>query len=114
MKRSYREFLQDILDAITEIEFFINGISFEEFQLNREKILAVVKLLENIGEAVKNIPKEQRQLYPSIPWQSIAGMRNILAHQYWQVDITVTWETVTVFLPSLKTVTSDILNQEII
>ncbi len=53
MKRSYQEFLQDILDAITEIESFIDGISFDDFQSDRTKVLAVVKLLEIVGEAVK-------------------------------------------------------------
>ncbi len=55
MKRSYQEFLQDILDAITEIESFIDGISFDDFQSDRTKVLAVVKLLEIVGEAVKKI-----------------------------------------------------------
>ena len=82
MKRSYREFLQDILDAIAKIESFLDGISFEDFQLNKEKILAVIKLLEIIGEAVRNIPDEQCRLYPEIPWQSIVGMKNILVHEY--------------------------------
>ncbi len=53
MKRSYTEFLQDILHAITEIGLFVNGASYEAFESNREKTLAVVKLLEVIGEAVK-------------------------------------------------------------
>jgi uncharacterized protein with HEPN domain len=55
MKRSYTDFLQDILDAITEINLFINGISYKAFESNREKSLAVVKLLEIIGEAVKKV-----------------------------------------------------------
>jgi len=113
MKHSYQEFLQDILDAIAEIELFIDGISFEEFQLNREKTLAVVKLLEIIGEAVKNIPEEKYALYPDVPWRSITGMRNILVHEYWQVDITVAWRTAIVFLPLLKAIIGEMLNQEI-
>jgi uncharacterized protein with HEPN domain len=55
MKRSYTDFLQAILDAITEINLFINGISYKAFESNREKSLAVVKLLEIIGEAVKKV-----------------------------------------------------------
>ncbi len=112
MKRSYKEYLQDILNSIAEIESFVNGVNFEDFQANREKTLAVVKLLEIIGEAVKNIPKQQRRLYPDIPWQSIAGMKDILVHEYWQVDIVLVWRTVQVFLPALKVVIFDMLNQE--
>jgi uncharacterized protein with HEPN domain len=113
MKRSYREFLQDILNAINDIESFLNGVNFKSFESNKEKTLAVIKLLEIIGEAVKNIPPEQRRLYPDIPWQSIAGMKDILVHEYWQADITLVWRTVKVFLPGLKVVVFDMLNQEV-
>jgi uncharacterized protein with HEPN domain len=63
--------------------------------------------------SVKNIPPEQRRLYPDIPWQSIAGMRDILVHEYWQADITLVWRTVQDFLPVLKVVVFDMLNQEV-
>ncbi|MHC5612944.1 MAG: HepT-like ribonuclease domain-containing protein [Nostoc sp.] len=102
MKQSYTEFLQDILDAITEIELFISGVSYKAFESNREKTLAVVKLLEVIGEAVKKIPNERREQYPDIPWKSIAGMKDMLVHEYWQVDVAVVWATVQHSLPSLK------------
>ncbi|WP_256891029.1 HepT-like ribonuclease domain-containing protein [Cylindrospermopsis raciborskii] len=82
MKRSYTEFLQDILDAITEIGLFVNGVSYEAFESNREKTLAVVKLLEVIVEAVKKISNERREQYPDIPWKSIAGMNDMLVHEY--------------------------------
>lgn len=112
MKRSYTEFLQDILDAITEVEFFVNGINFDAFQVNREKTLAVVKLLEIIGEAVKKIPDDKRNCYSEIPWQAIAGMRDILVHEYWQVDVAVVWSTVHNSLPPLKSVVMDMLDRE--
>jgi len=104
MTRSYTESLQDILDAITEIGLFVNGVSYEAFNSNREKTLAVVKLLEIIGEAVKKIPDERRKQYPDIPWKSVAGMKDMLVHEYWRVDIAVTWTTVHHFLPSLEAV----------
>ena len=74
MKRSYTEFLQDILDAIAEIELFMTGVSFHTFESNREKILAVVKLLEIIGEALKKIPGDRRVCYPELPWMELEGM----------------------------------------
>ena len=104
MKRSYTEFLQDILHAITEIGLFVNGASYEAFESNREKTLAVVKLLEVIGEAVKKIPNERHELYPDIPWKSIAGMKDMLVHEYWQFDVAVVWATVQHSLPSLKAI----------
>ncbi|EFA73815.1 hypothetical protein CRD_00575 [Raphidiopsis brookii D9] len=66
--------------------------------------MAVVKLLEVIGEAVKKIPNERRELYPDIPWKSIAGMKDMLVHEYWQVDVAVVWATVQHSLPSLKAI----------
>ena len=89
MKRNYTEFLQDILDAIAEIELFMTGVSFHTFESNREKILAVVKLLEIIGEAVKKIPSDRRVCYPELSWKSIAGMKDILVHEYWEIDVAV-------------------------
>lgn len=69
MERNYSDFLRDILDAIAEVESFTLGVNYQSFQANREKSLAVVKLLEIIGEAVKKIPIAQRQKYPEIPWK---------------------------------------------
>ncbi|MGB6166151.1 MAG: HepT-like ribonuclease domain-containing protein, partial [Geitlerinemataceae cyanobacterium] len=77
-QRGLRESLEDILDAISEINSFLRGVTFEDFLSNREKVLAVVKLLEIIGEATKKIPSELRNKYPDIPWSSVAGMRDIL------------------------------------
>ncbi len=110
MKRSLSEFLQDILDATTEIEDFVAGVDFVGFMSNREKVLAVVKLLEVIGEAVKQIPHEKRILYPEIPWKSVAGMRDILVHHYWEIDTAVVWTTVQESLPLLKIVILDMLS----
>ncbi|QZZ19662.1 DUF86 domain-containing protein [Leptothermofonsia sichuanensis E412] len=112
MGRNYSEVLQDILDAIAEIESFTAGIDFQLFQANREKSLAVVKLLEIIGEAVKKIPIARRQNYPEIPWKSVAGMKDILVHEYWQVDTAVVWATIQGSLPLLKTVIMNMLEDE--
>ena len=112
MKRSYTEFLQDIIDAINEVESFVDGVSFDVFTVNREKILAVVKLLEIIGEAVKKIPDDKRKSYVHLPWKGIAGMRDMLVHEYWQVDVAVVWATVQQSLPELKVVIMDMLERE--
>jgi uncharacterized protein with HEPN domain len=112
MKRSYTEFLQDIIDAIDEAESFVDGVSLDIFTANREKILAVVKLLEIIGEAVKKIPDDKRKAYTHLPWKGIAGMRDMLVHEYWQVDVAVVWATVQQSLPELKLVVLDMLEQE--
>ena len=102
MKRRLSEFLDDILQAILDIERFTKGLDLERFRTNREKILAVVKLLEIVGEATKQIPEEIRQQHPSIPWKAIAGMRDILVHVYWDINTEVIWATVRENLPALK------------
>jgi uncharacterized protein with HEPN domain len=100
--RPLSEFLQDILESITDIEAFTAGIDFEGFQANREKVLVVVKSLEILGEAVKKIPDDIRSQYPGIPWRAIAGMRDVLVHEYWGIDTDVIWATVQEGLPPLK------------
>ena len=101
-KRELDDFLQDILEAIGAIERFVTGVSFEEFAQNEEKIFAVEKAIEIIGEAVKNIPDFLRIQYPEIPWKSIAGMRDKLVHEYWGADVNILWRTVQQRLPDLK------------
>jgi len=71
MKCSYTQFLQDILDAIAEIELFMTGVIFHTFESNREKILAVVKLLEIIMEAVKKITGDRLACYPELSWMEL-------------------------------------------
>lgn len=73
-KRELKLFLQDIAKMIALLEQFTPGIEFEAFAGNAEKQAAVMKMLENIGEAVKQIPPAVRNQYPDIPWRSIAGM----------------------------------------
>jgi uncharacterized protein with HEPN domain len=111
-KRSLLEFLQDILEAIADIESFTSTVDFDSFVANKEKVLAVLKLLKNIGEAVKQIPDDKRNHYPQIPWKSVAGTRDIFVHQYWEIDTDVVWATLQDSLPLLKTVIVQMAAQE--
>lgn len=74
-KRNTTVYLRDILDCIGYIQTFLDGVSEEEFYQNVEKQDAVLRRLEIIGEAVKHLPKNFRDLHPDIPWRQIAGMR---------------------------------------
>jgi uncharacterized protein with HEPN domain len=65
-------------------------------------VYAVVRCLEVIGEAVKKIPKAQKDTYPDIPWREIAGMRNKLIHEYFGVDVDVLWDTVQADIDQVK------------
>ncbi len=79
-KRDYRDYLKDILDSIDDIESFIGGMSFEEFKKDKKTINAVVRSIEVIGEATKNIPRTLKDKHKEIPWKRMAGMRDKLIY----------------------------------
>jgi uncharacterized protein with HEPN domain len=76
MKRDINLFIQDILENIKDIESFSKGLTIKEFESNKLKQNAIMRSLEVIGEAVKNIPDKFREKYPNIPWKKIAGFRD--------------------------------------
>jgi len=94
--------IQDILKAIGKIETYIDGMTAESFKKNELVIDAVIRNLEVIGEASKSIPLAIRRSHPDIPWDQMNGMRNILIHEYFGVDVPTVWHTVKRHLPSLK------------
>ena len=77
-KRDYTDYLRDILDAAQKAERFIAGVEFEAFQTNDEKVFAVIRALEIIGEAARHISPALRARYPEVPWREVAGMRDKL------------------------------------
>ncbi len=102
MKKDHTVFLLDILQAIDDIQSFIHGMSFGDFIKDQKTQYAVLRGLEVIGEAVKNLPAEFREDYSHVPWKSIAGMRDMLIHEYSGVDFDIVWTTIIVHLPAFK------------
>jgi uncharacterized protein with HEPN domain len=86
MKRDYRLFLQDIVDACGHILAFVEGMDVDAFVLDEKTSSAVIQKLEVIGETTKNIPQFVREQYPHIPWTDMAGMRDRLIHGYFGID----------------------------
>ena len=101
-KREYIDYLQDMLEASAKALQFVRDVDLEAFSKNEEKVFAVIRALEIIGEAAKNIPKSIRGRYQEIPWEDIVGMRNKVIHGYFGVDIEVIWKTVQEDLPLLQ------------
>ena len=97
-----KAYLIDMLDAISDIEVFIANVNEAEFYKNKEKKYAVVRALEIIGEAAKNLSKELRAKHKEIPWKEIVGMRDKLIHWYFGIKWELVWETVKNKIPELK------------
>lgn len=86
--------MDDILASIANVEQYTKELSFEEFVHDRKTIDAVVRNLEIIGEAAKNLPEEITAQYPKIPWNRIISMRNKVIHEYFGVDVDILWKTI--------------------
>ena len=110
MKRD-KAYLRHTLDAISNVEKFIEGVNKENFLGNVEKQYAVLRGLEIVEEATKNLSEELKKKHPNIPWKEIAGMRDKLIHQYFGVNLDLVWETIKTKLPELKNQISRILKE---
>ena len=102
MRKDPEIFLAHILEAIDLIEGYSEGKTLEEFIESRQLQDAIIRRIEIIGEAVKNLPEDFKSDHPEIAWQKIAGMRDVLIHQYFGVDLALTWDVVQSDIPDLK------------
>jgi len=102
MKRDNRLYIDDIVACIEMIEGYVAGITEDDFKSDVQKQDAVARRIEIIGEASKNISAEYKKKHSEIPWRKIAGMRDILVHAYFGVNIDRIWAVVKKDLPHLK------------
>ncbi len=85
-ERLLQDYLNDIIESISDIREFILGMTFDTFANDIKTVKAVIRSLEVIGEAVNKIPEDIRDRYPETHWQEMIGMRNRLIHEYFGVD----------------------------
>jgi uncharacterized protein with HEPN domain len=109
MIRDHKLFIQDILDCVQKIEEFIGDMKYEDFVRDDKTSSAVVRKLEIIGEATKNVPKDIRQKYKEVPWSDMAKMRDKVIHFYFGVDYEIVWKVIKERLPEIKPMISRIL-----
>jgi uncharacterized protein with HEPN domain len=102
MPRDYKVYLEDIIEAIERIHDYTTGLSFEAFFSDRKTVDAVNRNLAIIGEAVNRIPEEIKAKYTNIEWYGIIGLRNILIHDYFRVDLEIIWDIIENKIPLLK------------
>lgn len=110
-KRVYTDYLQDMVEYARKAEEFVEGVDFEDFQNNEEKIFAIVRTLEVIGEAARHIPQSIRKRHPEVLWGKAIGMRNVVIHEYFGIDVEVIWRTAHEDLPPLQQAIARILKE---
>ncbi len=102
MEKDDTIFLRHIMESIELIEKYIQNITMEQFLDNPQIQDAIIRRFEIIGEATKNLSGPTRTAYPDVPWKSMAGIRDILIHEYFGVDLDEIWDTCANDLPELK------------
>jgi len=103
--------IEDVIESMTNAMQFTGNMSYDEFVTDTKTVYAVIRAIEIMGEAVKNIPEEIRKKYPDIPWRSIAGMRDKVIRAYFGVKSERVWAVVKRDMPNLKSKFEKILTE---
>ena len=111
MQRDCRAYLEDILEAAGAAREFVAGMGKDELAKDRRTRDAVVRNLEIIGEAAKKLPAQTRRDHPEVEWKKIAGLRDILVHDYFGIDMDIVWDIVQNKLPVLVEQVQRILDE---
>jgi len=96
-------FLSHIKESIKLIEEYTNGVTIDKFKSSQEIQDKVFRRLEIIGKAVRNLPDELRKAHPEIEWKKMVGLRDVLIHSYFGIDLDLAWKVIEKDIPDLKT-----------
>jgi len=111
MKRNVEIYIKDIIEYMERAENHIRNFQLDQFLKDDKTCDAVIRCIEVIGEAAKNIPEEIRISYPSISWRDLAGMRDKIIHSYFTVDFETVWLVVKEDIPRLKPMVKKVLEK---
>lgn len=111
MKRDYKLFIKDIIDCMGKIEEFVGNMELKDFVKDDKTNSAVVRKLEIIGEATKNLPESLRRKYKELPWIEMSKMRDKIIHFYFGVDYEIVWKVIKERLPQIKSELTKILEE---
>ena len=111
-KRDWKLFIEDILECIGKIEKYIEDMEFGDFESDSKTIDAVVRNLEVIGEASRNIPENMKAKYPDVYWKGVVGLRNRIIHEYFGVDVKIVWHIIKEEVPTLRKQIDEVLKNE--
>lgn len=112
MSREWRAFLRDMIQHLDHVVAFTAGVTREEFLENVEKMLAVQRAFEIVGEASKQIPEPVRARHPHVDWRGVAGFRDVLSHSCFRVDPRIVWDLAANKAAPLREALSDVLSAE--
>ena len=111
-QRDFTDYLDDILDAVNNIEEFVDDMTFEQFVKDKKTLHAVVRNIEIIGEASKNIPDSVKAKHKELPWKKMTGMRDKLIHGYFGIDYETIWKAAKEDVPSLRKVVQTMVKDQ--
>jgi uncharacterized protein with HEPN domain len=94
-------YLEDMLEAASRVASYVEGRDLPAFAADARTVDAVLRNLEILGEAAKRVPDDLRDRAPDIPWRKIAGMRDVLAHTHFEVDLDIVWDAAIHKVPAL-------------
>lgn len=106
--RELQDYINDLTEACEDILSFTKGMSYSDFASDKKTINAVIRSLEVIGEATKNLSVSFRDNYPNIPWKRMAGMRDKLIHEYFGIDKQMVWQVIEKHIPNILPLVKDI------